>query len=98
MGTTSVAAQKLSPLHYKHLALKATMREYDGWLRPENYGAPAQVEAEKALSHVGVCDISPVQKLDIKGRNIDAFLADVLTSKGVPRVPSDVSTSPGTAE
>jgi sarcosine oxidase, subunit alpha len=98
MGTTSVAAQRLSPLHYKHLALKATMREYDGWLRPQSYGAPAEVEAEKALRHVGLCDISPVQKLDIKGGNIDVFLEGVLTAKAVPRSASEVSASPGTSD
>ncbi len=94
MGTTTVATRRLSPLHYKHLALNATMREYDGWLRPEGYGAPAEVEAQKALHHVGLCDISPVKKLDIKGRNIDAFLEGVLSSKGFPRIPGEVSASP----
>jgi glycine cleavage system aminomethyltransferase T len=45
---------------------------------------------------VGVSDISPVEKLDIKGRDIDAFLERRLTSKGVPRMPSEVSALPGT--
>jgi glycine cleavage system aminomethyltransferase T len=96
MGNASATVQRLSPLHYKHLALKASMREYDGWLRAENYGAPAEVEAEKALSHVGVCDVSPIEKLDIKGRNIDTFLEHTLASKDVPRMPSDVSALAGT--
>jgi glycine cleavage system aminomethyltransferase T len=95
MGNPGDAVQRLSPLHYKQIALKASMREYDGWLRAEDYGESAEREAEKALGHVGICDISPLEKLDIKGSNIDAFLEDMLTPKGVPRIPSEVSPLPG---
>lgn len=85
MTTPSTRSLRLSPLHYKQLALGASMREYEGTLRPENYGAPAEVETENALRSVGVCDISPVGKMDVKGRSIDDFLGSVLASNGAPR-------------
>ena len=73
--------QRLSPLHQKHLANKATMSEYAGWLQPEKYSTP-ESEAENALSSVGVCDISPLEKLDIKGANIDSFLRSIMVESG----------------
>ena len=73
--------QRLSPLHHIHLANKATMTEYAGWLLPEKYTAP-QSEAENALRSVGVCDISSLEKLDIKGANIDFFLKGILGASG----------------
>jgi sarcosine oxidase, subunit alpha len=88
-------AERLSPLHHKHLELGAKMRVYDGWMQAENYEKTAEAEAKQALLHVGICDISPVPKLDIKGRDIDAFLESALASKDFPRLPSEVSVSPG---
>ncbi len=75
--------QRLSPLHQKHLANKATMSEYAGWLQPEKYSAP-DVEAENAIRSVGLRDISPLEKLDLKGSNIDPFLDGVLGVSGPP--------------
>src|SRR5437667_7197029 len=71
--------RRLSPLHSKHVSMNATMGEQGGWVWPEKYGdTDPEAEAEKAVRSLGVSDISPLEKLDIKGANIDSLLKNSL--------------------
>src|SRR5215831_14394036 len=75
--------QRLSPLHHEQVALNATLTEVGGWVRPERYGTP-EGEAQSALRSVGVRDISPLEKVDVKGSNLDSFLKGATASVGSP--------------
>lgn len=70
---------KVSAMHHRHLALGATMVEVDQWRRPERYTSS---EEELGAIHqgVGLCDISPVGKLIIQGRDIESFLGKTFSS------------------
>jgi sarcosine oxidase, subunit alpha len=63
--STPEAPKKLTALHYHHLAAGAQMVDDDGWQRPERYGA-VEEEVAATRSRVGLADISPVGKLDVK--------------------------------
>jgi sarcosine oxidase subunit alpha len=69
--------KKLTALHYSHLAAGAAMVDADGWLRPERYGEVAD-EVKAAQERVGLADISPIGKLDLKGTAAAAFAAAAL--------------------
>jgi sarcosine oxidase subunit alpha len=76
---------KLTALHHKHLALGATMVDDGGWQRPERYG-PAE-EALKAMREgVGLCDISPVGKLDLKGKQIALVFKSLFSLRDLPQI------------
>ncbi len=81
MPKNSWSPTRLTAFHRKHLALKAKMVENHGWLRPEYY-EDEDMEVAKVLRSVGVCDISPVGKIDVKGFEVESFL-----KKNFPRVP-----------
>jgi sarcosine oxidase subunit alpha len=80
---------KLTALHRKHLQLGAKMVERDGWLRPESYGREGE-ELNVVLSRAGLCDVSPGGKIDIKGREVDAFLERAVGTAAVARRPGEV--------
>ena len=69
MAAMATSPLKYTALHHKHLALGATMVDDSGWQRPERYG-PAEEELKAVREGVGLCDISPVGKLDLKGKQI----------------------------
>jgi len=76
---------KRTALHYKHLALHATMIDDNGWQRPERYQPPEQ-EVQAVRAGVGLCDISPVGKLDLKGKDSIPLLERIFSSGAVPQV------------
>jgi sarcosine oxidase subunit alpha len=63
----------LSALHHKHLQLGADMVELRGWQRPACYTG-AEDEICRLSEAVGLCDVSPVGKLNVQGEEIDHFL------------------------
>ncbi|MBI2951377.1 hypothetical protein HYY27_04740 [bacterium] len=73
---------KLSALHHLHLARRARMTDEAGWQLPAAYTSVEQ-EVEAAHKGVGLCDTSPLGKLDIRGTDAFAFLKDAYTY-GVP--------------
>ncbi len=76
---------KYTALHYKHLALGATMTDDQGWQRPEQYSPPEE-EVQAVRAGVGLCDISPVGKLDIEGKEIIPVLERVFSPGVMPGV------------
>ena len=75
---------KLSALHYKHLALGAAMVDDGGWRRPERYGL-AEEELKAVREGVGLCDISPVGKLDLKGKQIARVFESLFSLCDLPQ-------------
>jgi sarcosine oxidase subunit alpha len=76
---------KRTALHYKHLALGATMVDDGGWQRPERYRQPEE-ELQAVRERVGLCDISPVGKLDLKGRQLAPILERLFSPGTLPPV------------
>jgi sarcosine oxidase subunit alpha len=76
---------KRTALHYKHLALGAAMVDDSGWQRPEQYGSLAE-EVRAVQASVGMCDISPVGKLDLKGEEISPTLERLLSAPALPPI------------
>jgi len=66
---------KLSAMHYRHLALGATMIDEGGWQRPARY-TDSQTELERLQERVGLCDISPVGKLYLQGTEAGRLLEE----------------------
>jgi len=75
---------KRTALHYSHLALGAVMVDDNGWQRPEQYGSPEE-EAQAVRAGVGLCDISPVGKLDLKGQESVRVLEPLFSPDALPR-------------
>lgn len=69
---TEPAVIRRSALHAAHLAAGARMSEHDGWQRPEGY-AGVDDELHAVRNGVGLADVSPAAKLDVRGN--DALLA-----------------------
>jgi sarcosine oxidase subunit alpha len=61
---------KISAAHHAQAALNPTWTEVDGWRMPETFGDPRE-EAMRIRSAVGLQDVSPLGKLDVKGSAID---------------------------
>jgi sarcosine oxidase subunit alpha len=76
---------KRTALHYNHLALGAAMVDDSGWQRPERYGSPEE-ELRVVREGVGLCDISPVGKLDLKGRQIAPVLERLFSPGALPPI------------
>jgi heterotetrameric sarcosine oxidase gamma subunit len=73
---------KVSAAYHAQAALKPTWAEIDGWRMPETFGDPAE-EAIRIRSAVGLQDVSPLGKLDIKGSAIDARVPQCERLEGV---------------
>ncbi len=73
---------KRSALHHVHLARHARMADESGWQLPAAYTAVEQ-EVEAVRKGVGLCDTSPLGKLDLRGADAHAFLKSVY-AYGVP--------------
>jgi sarcosine oxidase subunit alpha len=50
------------------------------WIRPEHYGDPA-AEVEAVREAVGIIDVSPIGKIDLRGRDIPKLLEFVYVNK-----------------
>lgn len=76
---------KQSPLHRRTLAAGAHMMLAGGWLRPEYYergqGRAAAVEFEitSVRNRVGLLDVSPLGKIEVRGRDAGEFLDRLYT-------------------
>jgi len=80
---------RMTALHHKHLHLGAKMVEQDGWLKPEAYGKNGD-EVTGVRKSAGICDISPLGKIDIKGAAIDTFFEQAFGSASAARQPGEV--------
>src|SRR5438093_3351790 len=82
MATSSPV--KRTALHYQHLALNAVMMDDGGWQRPERYEPPEE-EVQAVRAGVGLCDISPVGKLDLQGKESVPVLERLFFPSAVPQ-------------
>lgn len=64
---------KLTPMHNRHVALRATLMDMGAWKRPLVYSS---VEEECRAVHdaVALIDVSTLGKLEVNGRDAGAFL------------------------
>mgnify|MGYP001351737675 CR=1 FL=1 len=66
----------LSAIHQKHLEMGATLEEIDGWKRPLRY-TTLEDETQHVREGVGICDTSPVGKLNVQGAGLVSFLRKI---------------------
>ncbi len=76
---------KYTALHHQHLALGAAMVDDSGWQRPERYGS-VEEELKAVREGVGLCDVSPVGKLDLKGKQITPVLERLFSLSTLPQI------------
>ncbi len=71
---------RYSPMHRWHVAKGATALVAGMWIRPEHYGDPAG-EVRNVRNNVGIIDVSPLGKLDLRGEGVPKLLNFVYTNK-----------------
>ncbi len=69
-----------SPLHDWHLAHGARPLVAGQWIRPDHYGDPA-AEVRNTRRRVGIVDVSPLGKIDLRGDDIPDLLDFVYTNR-----------------
>ncbi len=77
---------KLTALYRTHLALGAKFREEGHWRWPEAFTAPEE-EVQRVRAAVGLADLSPLGKLDLRGHDLDQLL-QALAGAPLPSVSS----------
>ena len=83
LGT--LAGRKYEPVRYSpiqpwHEAHGATPLVAGQWIRPEHYGDPV-AEVRAVRSNVGIIDVSPIGKIDLRGRDIPELLELVYVNR-----------------
>ena len=71
---TEPAVTRRSALHAAHVAAGARLGEHDGWQCPEGY-AGIEDELRTVRSGVGLADVSPAAKLDVRGNDALSAIA-----------------------
>jgi sarcosine oxidase subunit alpha len=71
---------RTSPLQGWHAAHGATTLIAGQWLRPNHYGDPA-AEVRNVRAGVGIIDVSPLGKIDLRGRDVAKLLNFVYVNK-----------------
>ena len=78
-----------SPMHTWHVDHGAAPLVAGQWIRPEHYGDPA-AEVRNTRTNVGIIDVSPLGKLDLRGNDVSKLLEFVYTNRwaklGIGRV------------
>jgi sarcosine oxidase subunit alpha len=69
---------RLTALHHKHTALKASLMDMGEWKRPKHYGSVEQ-EYQSIRENVGIIDVSTLGRFIIKGPDAGKFLDHVYT-------------------
>ncbi|HUG31455.1 MAG TPA: 2Fe-2S iron-sulfur cluster-binding protein [Acidimicrobiia bacterium] len=83
LGT--LAGRKYEPVRYStiqpwHEANGAAPLVAGQWIRPEHYGDPA-AEVRAVRERVGIIDVSPIGKIDLRGRDVPKLLELVYVNK-----------------
>lgn len=81
-GFEPVYLSPMQPWHEAHAACPLVAGQ---WIRPEHYGDP-QAEVANTREHVGIIDITPLGKFDLRGPDVQKLL-DLLYFKQWSRVP-----------
>ena len=71
---------KRSPLDHVHRRLGATMVESGPWLRPHNYGSPAE-ECVAVRERVGIIDVGTLGKMEVLGSDTPQLLDRLYTHR-----------------
>ncbi len=69
-----------SPMHTWHAAHGARPLVAGQWIRPDHYGDP-QGEARNVRERVGIIDVTPLGKLDLRGPDVPHLLNAVYVNK-----------------
>jgi len=73
-------AVRYSPMQPWHEAHGATPIVAGQWIRPEHYGDP-EAEVRNVRSNVGIIDVSPLGKIDLRGPDVPHLLEFVYTNR-----------------
>ena len=80
---------RVSSIHPWHEANNVTVIQAGQWLRPDHYGDPA-AEVRNVRENVGLIDVTPLGKLDLRGPDVPKLLSLLYVNKwmklGVGRV------------
>ena len=81
----ALAGRPLEPVRYSpmqpwHEAHHATPLIAGAWIRPDHYGDPA-AEARNVRTNVGIIDVTPIGKLDLRGPDVPNLLNLVYVNK-----------------
>jgi sarcosine oxidase subunit alpha len=71
---------RYSPMQSWHEAHGAAPLVAGQWIRPDHYGDP-QAEARHVREHVGIIDVTPLGKLDLRGPDVPKLLNLVYVNK-----------------
>jgi heterotetrameric sarcosine oxidase gamma subunit len=74
---------RLTPIHHWHAENGARFIIEDGWKRVESYGNAVD-EVESVSTRVGICDVTPLTKIDLQGKSLTPVLAPCLESGPIP--------------
>ncbi len=69
-----------SPIHDWHVEHGATPLLAGQWIRPDHYGDPS-AEVRNTRSNVGIVDVSPLGKIDLRGADVSKLLEFVLINR-----------------
>lgn len=74
------APTRRSPMHDWHVDRGATPLVAGQWIRPDHYGDPA-AEVANTRANVGIIDVSPLGKIDLRGADVPRLLEFVYTNR-----------------
>lgn len=77
------AMYRLTPIHHWHQQHGAQFILEAGWKRVESYGR-ADEEAGAVRKTAGICDVTPLVKIDCQGKDVVSLLARHLAQSAVP--------------
>jgi sarcosine oxidase, subunit alpha len=69
-----------SPMHDWHQSHGAVPLVAGQWIRPEHYGDP-QAEVRNVRTNVGIIDVTPLGKLDLRGPDVPLLLNQVYVNR-----------------
>ena len=71
---------RTSPMQAWHEAHGAQPLVAGAWIRPEHYGDP-DAEVNAVRKGVGIIDVTPIGKLDLRGRDVSSLLEQLYVNK-----------------
>ena len=71
---------RVSSVHPWHEANGATFMLAGQWIRPDHYGDPSG-EVRNTRQNVGIMDVTPLGKLDLRGPDVPKLLSHLYTNK-----------------
>jgi len=80
LGGRIFEPERVSPIHPWHEANGVTTILAGQWIRPDHYG-DAQAEVTNVRNNVGIIDVTPLGKLDLRGPDVPKLLNLLYTNK-----------------